>query len=52
VNQVEGLGQNKEVPRSRGLYLGKLLAEVLNKNIVKASTELHWLLADKLEALI
>jgi hypothetical protein len=36
----------------RGLYLSKFLAEVLNKNIVKSSTKLHWLLSDKPEALI
>ena len=52
MNHVEGLGQNEEVPRSLGLYLSELLVEVLNKNIVMASTELQWLLTDKLEALI
>src|SRR6516165_1373022 len=52
VNQVEGLGQDEKALGCRGLYLSEFLAEVLNKNIVKASTELHWLLTDKLEALV
>jgi hypothetical protein len=35
-----------------GLDLSEFLAEILNKNIVKASTQLRGLLADKLEALV
>ena len=49
---MEGLGQDEEVPRRRRLYLTEFLTEILNKNVVKASTELYGLLADKLEALI
>ena len=52
MDQVDGLGQNEEVLGCGGLYLSEFLAEVLNKNIVEASTELRWLLADQLEALI
>src|SRR5215475_11386589 len=52
VHQVEGLGQDEEVPCRRGLYFSEFLAEVLNKHVVQASAEFHRLLAEKLEALI
>jgi len=52
VNEVEGLGQDEQALCCRRLDLGEFLAEILNKNIVKASTQLRGLLADKLEALV
>ena len=52
MDQMDGLGQDEEAFGCGGLYLSEFLAEVLNKNIVEASTELRWLLADQLEALI
>jgi hypothetical protein len=52
VKQVDSLGQNEKASGRRGLYLSDFLAEVLDKDVVKASAELHRLLAAELEALI
>jgi hypothetical protein len=52
VNQVGDLGQDEKVPSHRILNLGELIAEVLGKDFVQASTEFDRLLANELEALI
>ena len=52
VNQLDGLGQNKEVLGFRRLHLRKLATEVFHKHIMKPSAQLHRLGANELEALI
>jgi len=52
VNQVVNLRQDEKVPSHWTLNLGELIAEVLGKDFVQASTEFDRLLANELEALI
>jgi hypothetical protein len=52
VNQMIGLGQDIKVPSDRRLDLGQFSTEVLGEDLLEASAELHWLLADELETLI
>jgi hypothetical protein len=52
VNQLIGPGQDIEVPGDRRLDLGQFSTEVLDEDLLEASAEPYWLLADELETLI
>src|SRR5579862_1197979 len=52
VSKMDRLHENEQVFCGRVLDLGEFFAEILHKSLTKIRGNLHWLLADELEALI